>query len=303
MYVSFYYAEKQAGFLFGNVGLGPARLDSFSVLVDGKPQQHWTAMFESLGFDQVPDYSFTVPRVETWYKPDSPVSWILSVPSGPAYHRLRDESERIEIKGCYCSLYDECWLFNRSSKKTPVASCSRDTNIIFSAPAPPAETDGKTKLDRFAYVLAIVLPRSEHANLTVVPGGAYYLQDVKLRIVNLANVGRGATGQNYELKLVDPKQPPIVSRIDLRSTNEYALNIFLENPDGEWNQELRLRKIRGRWSHGTRVTIRRSFVVIHQSADPSFPRSATGEIEGIAEIPKDPMSRRYFGLVGELRRF
>jgi hypothetical protein len=302
MSVSFWYTQEQAGFLFGNAGLGPARLESFTVFVDGKPQPHWRAMFESLGFDKAPDFGFTVPT-EGWYKADTPASWILSVKPGPAYHRFRAESGRIEITGCYCSIYDECWLFDRSKNVTPAQSCASTVGTVFSAPPPRAESAPATELDRFAYLSVATQPGPLIGSLTITSAGQYTVQDLQIRIVNLADLPQGAQGRSYRIQSIDPKQPRSIGNIDLESTDHHALNIFFSTPNGAWNQELRLRKIDGRWLHATRVTISGSYVVILESADPSFPRSSTGQIEGIAVIPSDPRDRRYIGLPGEMRRF
>lgn len=40
-----------------------------------------------------------------------------------------DDSISIEL--CYCSIYEECWVVNRSSRPTAVESCSIDDKQIF----------------------------------------------------------------------------------------------------------------------------------------------------------------------------
>jgi hypothetical protein len=303
MTVAFWHDKDQAGFRLGNAGLGPALLASFAVLVDGKPQPHWTAMFESLGFARAPEYGFTVPTVESWHKSDTPASWILSVKSGPAYQRLRAEAARITITGCYRSVFDECWLFDRNTKKTPVQSCPASDGVVFSAPPLPSEPAPATELEHFAYLSVSAQPMSQLGRLLITPAGDYTVRDLQVRIVNIADLPQGANGKSYRIDNVDSQQPRLVQDIDLESADRHALNIFFSAPSGSWNQELRLRKIEGRWLHATRVTISGSYAVIHEAADPSFPRSPTGEVEGIPTLPSDPRERRYIGLPGEIRKF
>jgi hypothetical protein len=136
MHVSFFYTKEFAGFLFGNAGLGPARLHWFTVSVDNRLQPNWLSMFQALGFEKPPKFEFSVPSSGGWYRSDT-LNEILKVPPGPDYQKLTAEVGRIGIGGCYCSLYEECWLFNRSTEKYRVSSCQDRPKLVFSAPPAP----------------------------------------------------------------------------------------------------------------------------------------------------------------------
>lgn len=135
--VAFWYTDEKVGFRMNNAGLGPAYLHWFEVLVDDKPVPHWRAMFDALGFEEAPAYGFTVPT-EGWYSPDEPGNWILAVSRGhPLQQRFREESPRVEPRGCFCSLYDECWRFSRSVvRPEPTETCEPHPEPRFSS-APP----------------------------------------------------------------------------------------------------------------------------------------------------------------------
>lgn len=38
--------------------------------------------------------------------------------------KLLAETDNLEIELCYCSIYDECWVANRSNNPIPVAQCT-----------------------------------------------------------------------------------------------------------------------------------------------------------------------------------
>ncbi len=92
-----------------NAGVGPARVQSFEVLVDGKPQRSWGsavqmmtqrsdsgAAYSSLGRGSVlaPGVTLTV----------------LRLPAGPQARMFWEAAQtRLETRLCYCSIYDECW--------------------------------------------------------------------------------------------------------------------------------------------------------------------------------------------------
>ena len=67
------------------------------------------------GFKSSPKFEFVRPgRI---YQVDS-YSKIFWVPKGKLDEELRNKKSRIEIRACYCSIYDECWI--ETNKKDPV---------------------------------------------------------------------------------------------------------------------------------------------------------------------------------------
>jgi len=61
MLMSFMYHKDGAGFFFGNVGLGPAKLEWFQILVDEQPQQDWAAMLRAIGVTSPTPIEFSFP--------------------------------------------------------------------------------------------------------------------------------------------------------------------------------------------------------------------------------------------------
>ena len=86
MLVSYFYNDTGSGFMFGNVGLGPAYLEWFQIMVDGSPQPNWLSMGETLGLKEPPDFEFVRPgRI---YQIDS-YNKIFWVPAGSLDNELR----------------------------------------------------------------------------------------------------------------------------------------------------------------------------------------------------------------------
>ena len=111
--VTFWYKENTSGFSLGNKRLGPGRLDWFQVIVDGKPQPNWRSMLEQLGFNPAPEYGFIVPGKGYWWPPENDRE-IFYVQGKPNLMRLKQVSNRIELVGCYCSIW--VWLFCNNLK-------------------------------------------------------------------------------------------------------------------------------------------------------------------------------------------
>lgn len=114
--------------LLANKGVGPARIETVQMFVDGKPLPDWNSILAALGlkFDPLPPYST--------------VGGIV-IPAGSLVQQLviRDEAQfrqfdplypRIDIAVCYCSTLDDCWQLDERETDTlkqrrPVTSCPR----------------------------------------------------------------------------------------------------------------------------------------------------------------------------------
>ena len=134
--VTFWYKKDTAGFSLGNKGLGPGRLDWFQVMVDGKAQPNWRSMLEQLGFSPAFEYGFIVPGKGYWWPPEHDRE-VFYVQGKSNLEHMKQVSNRIELIGCYCSIYDQCWIFRRSVvKPEEVCNCESIPEITLAA-APP----------------------------------------------------------------------------------------------------------------------------------------------------------------------
>ncbi len=129
---SFEFNETGAGWVSANVGIGPARLRGFEIIVDGIPLPAETdegktplpdMLVKALGLPPTSS-KFTEPRAGDLYEPnhENKLFWLQP---GPAEKLILKEWNRVEIKACYCSMYDECWT---DSERGPRGEPRRDDN-------------------------------------------------------------------------------------------------------------------------------------------------------------------------------
>jgi hypothetical protein len=117
-----------------NKGVGPAHIESLSIYVDGKAQPDWEHVLAAVGMTKVP-------AIER-----STINGMV-VAAGERVNFLkltRDEDwtafderaqGRIKLRACYCSVLDECLVFDQraahrghgsiSAEVTPVVRCDR----------------------------------------------------------------------------------------------------------------------------------------------------------------------------------
>lgn len=113
-------------------GLGPAVINVFEVTVDGKPVTTWDAVMVAFGIDVASakgKYSIPVPGSYIPTGPTQPWLWLESPPEARA--ALVKNSQRVNIKLVYCSVYDECW--ERSGAGEPKAVAKQEAKIQFGA--------------------------------------------------------------------------------------------------------------------------------------------------------------------------
>jgi hypothetical protein len=129
MLISFYYNKKGSGYRFGNIGLGPATLEWFQILVDSDPVKDWDAMVNRLGLAGL--YTFAVPtpvqRAGEMYE-------IFWAKPGSGDQKLRQQFTRIILKACYCSIFGECWIAeNRGPDPKTVSTCQPYPKVLLAA--------------------------------------------------------------------------------------------------------------------------------------------------------------------------
>ena len=131
----FAFNDKGAGWVCDNIGMGPARLRGFKITVGGSPlpavtdsgtQSLHEMLVKALGIPQV-YVTFFEPRAGELYKPGE-MSDLLWVKPGPAADLLTREWKRVQIETCYCSIYDECWIFGPPYLVGPTGEPPRDDN-------------------------------------------------------------------------------------------------------------------------------------------------------------------------------
>ena len=122
-----YTVNGGAGWKLSNYGLGPAILKSFEVDIDGISHSNWESVIQALGVvgvgENIPGVEFRVIRPGLVLEA-SEKKKILFVEPGEFSSVLFKNNERVKIRACYCSLYDECWETERwNDEPTRVGAC------------------------------------------------------------------------------------------------------------------------------------------------------------------------------------
>lgn len=129
--------NDEVGIVVINQGIGPARIRSMRVAVDGTPVQTWSSVFAALGVDAAPN---SVTTINGRVLPAQSEEMVVEVEVGSAEQRegliatMLSDAPRLAIEMCYCSVYDECWrldAFGLGDERRPVARCS-EADVEFS---------------------------------------------------------------------------------------------------------------------------------------------------------------------------
>jgi len=99
-----------------NKGVGPALIRSVQIYVDGKPQHDWDAVYASLGlkFDRRPPYSTINSIVISAGERIAQVTF-RTVEDFNLYAK---QATRVEMRLCYCSTMNECWMRDEREKES-----------------------------------------------------------------------------------------------------------------------------------------------------------------------------------------
>jgi hypothetical protein len=111
-----------------NEGVGPARVRSFSVLVDGRPVSTWNAAVQALTGESEPDLVYSSFGRGSVLPPGGSRD-LVTLPSGPRATKFWVAAQmRLRTVACYCSVYDECWRADSGDEEpAPVKACVADS--------------------------------------------------------------------------------------------------------------------------------------------------------------------------------
>ena len=106
-YIESGWSQSGRYVLIANKGVGPARIETLQVFVDGKPYPNWNAVFKALDvtFDVPPPWSTSHGIV---LSPGSQIQQ-LSFKTDADFLKFDPLYRRIDIAACYCSSLRECW--------------------------------------------------------------------------------------------------------------------------------------------------------------------------------------------------
>ncbi|WDI32869.1 hypothetical protein PUV54_06620 [Hyphococcus flavus] len=120
--------EERFQLAVSNRGIGPARIKSVKVTVDGEVQTNWYDIVGMVAEEEQFGIS-NIPIVGMVLSPDEDITAVsVGVPfaSKETTEAFRDlvRSGRANMQICYCSVFDECWNLDALTNVTaPVAAC------------------------------------------------------------------------------------------------------------------------------------------------------------------------------------
>jgi hypothetical protein len=108
-----------------NDGVGPARIKSFSVFVDGKPVPTWNSAVRALIGEGEPALVYSSLGRGSVLPPAAKTA-VLTLPPGARAVRFFQASQtRLRTVACYCSVYDECWTSDSDVREPrPTDTCA-----------------------------------------------------------------------------------------------------------------------------------------------------------------------------------
>ena len=113
----------------GNQGTGPARLRAFQVLHGGAPARDARALLAQccgLGADESVHTVTSGTRAAVLKAGDeiTLLQFERAANDAEVWTRFNRERFKVEVKACYCSVLDECWMVDTArTEPDPVASC------------------------------------------------------------------------------------------------------------------------------------------------------------------------------------
>jgi hypothetical protein len=112
--------------LVQNAGVGPARVRSFEVLVDRRPQRTWSQAVRALSGDADPGLVYSHLGRGSVILPGATVEALVLPADEPATMRFYVGAQtRLAGRLCYCSVYDDCWVADSDAPEpTPVPACT-----------------------------------------------------------------------------------------------------------------------------------------------------------------------------------
>ncbi len=96
-----------------NNGVGPAKVQSATLTLDGKPMRDWTQVLDALGTDGPPP-SMSTSSIGGEVIPPNTNRETTVVPirvnERSVGKLFKDAAHRFGMDICYCSVYDDCWV-------------------------------------------------------------------------------------------------------------------------------------------------------------------------------------------------
>lgn len=117
-----------------NNGVGPARVESVTLTLDGKPMKNWPDVLKALGFHgemRVSTSSLAGEVIPPSLNRETAIETIR-INQRDAATLFKEAVPRFKMDVCYCSVYDDCWVAHwQKTKVDVVATCDEKATDAF----------------------------------------------------------------------------------------------------------------------------------------------------------------------------
>ena len=128
--IGYTYNSKvdENGFVWNvdNNGVGPARIETVAVTLDGKPMKTWKDVLRTLGFHgemRVSTTSFTGDVIPPSLNRETAIA-AIRINEADAAAVFKEAVPRFAMDICYCSVYGDCWIAHwQNPKVESIATC------------------------------------------------------------------------------------------------------------------------------------------------------------------------------------
>ncbi len=123
---AFNYDQRGIGWRLTNRGLGPGSMEWFEVLLDGLPVHTWRELATKMGVPTNLGMEFLIPRGTYTADADQPLFWVISQ-DATVRNIIVNNSGRVRMTYCFCSLQDECWIRRDTDTPSSVDDCESNS--------------------------------------------------------------------------------------------------------------------------------------------------------------------------------
>lgn len=113
-----YVQGKSVGIVAANPGIGPAVIRSVETKVDGRPVTSWTGVLNALAGEKR-GWSMEMSSINGRIIPAGQVVTALQLTDPALADRVAGELHRLDVRVCFCSVYDRCWTITGAFADLP----------------------------------------------------------------------------------------------------------------------------------------------------------------------------------------
>jgi hypothetical protein len=123
--------KNEISFSLSNDGVGPARLEEMELTYDGRPMRDPLEFIKNCcavaATAVAKNLTFTTDRVDGVLRPGEQRRFIRLAKTdqnAALWDKLNDERWKVAVRTCYCSIFDDCWVFDsQKGKPTETKVC------------------------------------------------------------------------------------------------------------------------------------------------------------------------------------